>query len=263
MSFNIVKTQLDKFKNIHSICKTIELITILTLQFYSSKMIHGIKMIPLIFCYVKECYRLNNVLKSHLVIPFFSDKSCSGIINNNLLFFLKETFLLMIYNNVLASLAGTSLNFKKNIFFTSFSESTILNLYNLSSETVNFYSSFLVFKEILLLNYTMFYLLFNEYLSIYYQVVNYYLIRSLNDFIYISFSNLGNIYNVYFFIILMLLLDIMEFNMYSELGSRANSMNNSIVNAKENVKYFSLVYNRYRQARITNEIIEIISSSNF
>jgi len=103
---------------------------------------------------------------------------------------------------------------------------------------------------------------FNQYVTIYYQLVNYYLLRSLNEFMTIFFDNLSIIYNVYFFIVLMLLLDIMEFNMYSELGSRANSMSNSIQNSKENVKYYSLIFNRYRQARITNEIIEIISSSN-
>ena len=50
--------------------------------------------------------------------------------------------------------------------------------------------------------------------------------------------------------------------MYSELGSRASSMSNSIQNAKENIVYYTVVYNRFRQAKITNEIVEIISSIN-
>ena len=51
----------------------------------------------------------------------------------------------------------------------------------------------------------------------------------------------------------ILLFDILEFTMYSELGNRANSMSNSISNSKENVKHYTLVFNRYRQAKIQGQ----------
>jgi F0F1-type ATP synthase gamma subunit len=153
---------------------------------------------------------------------------------------------------------------------TSFSKSIISNFYNLSDETVNYYISFMLLKEIIFLEYEYFYFYFNEFVNIYYQVVNYYLIRSLkeliniylyNDVIFLL-SNINIIINIYLFLVSIILLDILEFTMYSELGSRANSMTNSIQNSKENVKYYTLIFNRFRQAKITNEIIEIISSSN-
>jgi hypothetical protein len=175
---------------------------------------------------------------------------------------ISELLLSLLYNNIVVYLVGTSMTFKKKFLYSSYVDSVVSNIYYLSNETVTFYSSFILFKEFIFLDYDYFYFFFNQYVTIYYQLVNYYLLRSLNEFMTIFFDNLSIIYNVYFFIVLMLLLDIMEFNMYSELGSRANSMSNSIQNSKENVKYYGLIFNRYRQARITNEIIEIISSSN-
>lgn len=120
------------------------------------------------------------------------------------------------------------------------------------------------------LNNSYFYFLFNEYISIYSQATNYYLFRSLSSFINcfllneISFvlKNIQVLYFIYFFIITLCLFDLIESNMYSELGSRASSMSNSIQNAKENIVYYTVVYNRFRQAKITNEIVEIISSIN-
>jgi len=177
---------------------------------------------------------------------------------------------LLSYQNIIVKIFGTSMKFKNNIKNSSYMQSVIGNLYNLSDETVNFYVSFILFKEIIFLDNNYFYFYFNEYINLYYQVVSYYLLRSLNEFINIFFINectfslvdFNIILHIYFFFVSVLLLDVIEFNMYSELGSRACSMTNSIKNLKDNVKHYTLIYNRFRQAKITNEIIEIISSSN-
>ena len=66
--------------------------------------------------------------------------------------------------------------------------------------------------------------------------------------------------NIYFFFISVLLLDVVECNMYSEYGSRAYSMSNSIENSKNNIQVFSALCNRFRQSKITDSIIEIVSS---
>jgi F0F1-type ATP synthase gamma subunit len=183
---------------------------------------------------------------------------------------MKELFVLTTYQNLIISLFGTSLKFKKNLMMTSYTKSIVSNFYNLSDETVNYYVSFILLREIIFSEYEYFYFYFNEYINIYRQVVNYYLIRSLkeliniylyNDIIFLL-NNIHTIINIYMFLVSIILLDILESTMYSELGSRANSMTNSIQNSKENVKYYTLIFNRYRQAKITNEIIEIISSSN-
>lgn len=48
----------------------------------------------------------------------------------------------------------------------------------------------------------------------------------------------------------------------SELAARMNAMNNASDNAKELKRNLTTVYNRKRQAAITNQIIEIVSGAN-
>jgi len=270
MNFRVVKEALQRYKNIHSLCKSIELVTILTLKIFKNKIFSSREITKLLFCFLKEKYDENVSDLYHLIIPFLTDKSCSGIINNSLWTAVKEVLSLLAYQNIAIHIFGTSMKFKKNINMSSSNTAVIGNLYSLSDETVSYYLSYILFKELVFIDSNYFYIYFNEYISLYYQVVNYYLLRSLNEFIYIFFLNECTfsiidyklLQNIYFFLITVLLLDILEFNMYSELGSRANSMTNSIQSSKDNVKIYSLLHNRFRQAKITNEIIEIISSSN-
>lgn len=50
--------------------------------------------------------------------------------------------------------------------------------------------------------------------------------------------------------------------MYSEFGSRVNSMSNTVKTSKDNIEMYRALCNSYRQASITNSIIEIVSSVN-
>jgi F-type H+-transporting ATPase subunit gamma len=47
----------------------------------------------------------------------------------------------------------------------------------------------------------------------------------------------------------------------SELAARMNAMNNASDNARDLKKKLTTVYNRKRQAAITNQIIEIVSGA--
>ena len=258
------------YKNIHFICKSIELVTILKLNMLHKKILYSRKLTKILFCYLKDLFYMHYLDCKNLIVPFFTDKSCSGIVNNALWSNLKELLTSLSYKNLFINVFGISKKFKKKYFVNTYvyTKYVIGNVYSLSDETVSFYVAFLLFKEVLFSNSHYFFLFFNEYIDIYYQVVNYYLLRSLNDFFNIFFFNgfdlslidLLTIYNIYFFFISVILLDIIECNMYSEYGSRANSMSNSIQHAKENVLVFSTLCNRYRQAKITNSIIEIVSS---
>lgn len=270
MSFNLAKESLNKFINIRSLCKSIELVTILTLKMFKTKIISSKKVIKLLFCYLKDSFKYIYKTSSHLLIPFITDKSCSGIVNNSLWLAFKDVLLLFSYKNILISIFGTGTRFQKNIFTHSSKKRVVANLYKLSNETVTFYTSFLLFREFIFLENKYFFIFFNEYVNIYNQVINYYLLQSLTTFISIFLVNeisftlidINILINLYTFFICILLLDVIESSMYSELGSRANSMSNSIQNAEDNVKHYKLIYNRYRQAKITNEIIEIVSSTN-
>lgn len=48
----------------------------------------------------------------------------------------------------------------------------------------------------------------------------------------------------------------------TELAARMNAMNNASDNAKELKRNLTLQYNRKRQAKITSEIIEIVSGAS-
>ena len=61
----------------------------------------------------------------------------------------------------------------------------------------------------------------------------------------------------------MVLLDALEENEYSSLGARVTAMDNSTTNAAKMIDTMSLLYNKARQASITNELIEIVSAANF
>ena len=144
---------------------------------------------------------------------------------------------------------------------------TIGNLYKLSDETFTFYTSYLLFKYLMFLDFKNFYFIFTKYINIYSQNVNYHCVLSFNHFFsfistytYLNI-NINILKQLYFFSICLLILDITCNNLFSELGSRATSMNNTVQNATENIKHYTLLYNRFRQAKITNELIEILSST--
>lgn len=59
---------------------------------------------------------------------------------------------------------------------------SIGNLYNLSNETFTFYKSYLLFKYLILLDFNNFFLIFNKYISIYVQEINYYCLSSFHYF---------------------------------------------------------------------------------
>ena len=82
MSFKVAKELLNKFKNVYSLCKSIETVTILTLHMFKNKITGSKLLVQFFFCYLKEYYSTNVSLFIHLIVPFFTDKSCSGIINN-------------------------------------------------------------------------------------------------------------------------------------------------------------------------------------
>jgi len=68
--------------------------------------------------------------------------------------------------------------------------------------------------------------------------------------------------DIYLLTFSYIVLDCLEENEYSGLGARITSMENSISNATNIIELKTLVYNKARQAQITNELIEIITCAN-
>jgi len=69
--------------------------------------------------------------------------------------------------------------------------------------------------------------------------------------------------DVYYHSFAMIVLDTLEENEYSSLGARVTAMDNSTTNATKMIEVMNLLYNKARQASITNELIEIVSAANF
>jgi len=112
MSYNFCFTQLKMYKNIHFICKSIELVTILKLNMLQKKILYSRKLTKILFCYLKDLFYMHYLDCKNTIVTFFTDKSCSGIINNAL------------WSNVKKIL--TSLYLKKNILLILM---FILNMY--------------------------------------------------------------------------------------------------------------------------------------
>jgi F-type H+-transporting ATPase subunit gamma len=67
---------------------------------------------------------------------------------------------------------------------------------------------------------------------------------------------------LYYFAFCLVLLDALEENNYSELASRAQAMESAVTNTTDRIAFLTLVYNKTRQALITNEIIEVLNASS-
>lgn len=270
MTYKLADQLRLSFIKINKICKSIELVTLSILHLYKDKLdlinyliklIHFSIYLPLELC--------NLVNLKYLLIPYLTDKSCSGILNTLLWHQSKNVFDFFNYKNIITHIYGTSLKFKKNVNIFSLNKYCIGNIYLLSEESVNYYISYILFQSIVYLNYSVFFFIFNEFFHIYNQNASYYIFLSISLFLnfiiydhFFLFTDKKTFKNLYFYINTICLLDLLENNFYSELGSRATSMRNSISNSKDNINYYTLLYNRFRQSKITNEIIEIISSSN-
>jgi F0F1-type ATP synthase gamma subunit len=88
--------------------------------------------------------------------------------------------------------------------------------------------------------------------------------RKTNLFFDLLLSNsIVSVPNLYNYNVLLVVLDAFEENRYSELGCRAFSMEmahrNSITIITENM----LLYNKARQAGITNALLEVVSGATY
>lgn len=271
MSYMVVKNKLSRYNKMAAFAKSIELITLTSLRLLkdlhlkstnmasiANILFHGIEFVP--------------SSTPFLIIPYFTDKNCSGIMNNRIFSCLESISLSLSYKNIVSCVFGTGMTFQKKWLNLKKGKTGVLfkcigNLYNLSEESFSFYKSYLLFRYIMLLDHNYFSFVFSKYLSIYFQEINYFFIMNYSVFFnlfklygFLKIKN-RNIINVYTFSLCLLLLDITLLTSFSELGSRATSMKNTVKNARENILELTFVFNRVRQAKITNELIEILSGT--
>jgi ATP synthase F1 gamma subunit len=217
-----------------------------------------------------------------LVVPIGVDKSCCGPHNGNVF---KKTEKLI--DSLLDSNKSVSLftigNRTKDYFKKYYLNLFVTNVYNTDKEPLSLTTSFIVAEKILSKNYDKLFFVFNRYYTPFSQKTTFYQIIGLSFFYKIALqsddANQNNYYSflfkldnntlqgtlddLYFHSFSMVLLDAMEENEYSSLGARVTAMDNSTTNAAKMIDVMSLLYNKARQASITNELIEIVSAANF
>ena len=67
--------------------------------------------------------------------------------------------------------------------------------------------------------------------------------------------------NIYLYCLSLIVLDSFEENEYSELGSRAIAMENTVQSTKKMIDALRISYNKQRQSRITNDLVEVVSAA--
>jgi F-type H+-transporting ATPase subunit gamma len=226
-----------------------------------------------------ECRQLNC-----LVMPITVDKNCCGPHN-------KEVF--DSANKLIESLEDKENTVKlfttgkksKNYFMSHYPGYVIKNVERFSRDigTLSIFSCSVIVEKMTKkkIGCDRYYFLFRRYINIFKQEVSSYEFVSFIEFLSLlvdySSSNEGLFHRVmldykdninylndfYLFSISLLLMDSLEENEYSSLGSRIVAMDSSKKNAAKLVDILTLIYNKVRQEYITTELTEIVSCANF
>jgi ATP synthase F1 gamma subunit len=221
-----------------------------------------------------------------LVVPIGVDKSRCGPHNGNIFKRAEKLVDTLLDSGKIVSLFTVG-NRTKDYFKKYYSNHLVMNVYNVDKEPLSLTTSFIMTEKMLSKNYERLFFVFNRYYTPFLQKTTLYEIVGLEgfynialnlksnrklpygedyyNFIYKLDSNtlqsiLDDVYNHSFS---MVLLDALEENEYSSLGARVTAMDNSTTNAAKMIETMSLLYNKARQASITNESIEIVSAANF
>lgn len=209
-----------------------------------------------------------------------TEKSCSGAINNKtnrfvLKFYQKVISVIKYANFLFIGKKGVSLikkRFKNNLSLRLFKE--------LEKDVNSLFISYLILNDIHQKKFDLCIIFFCKFDSGFNSNVAFYQIECFDNFLSNIFTS--NVHNdkfldllieknmwddfffleLYYYSFCIVLLDTLEENNYSELASRAQAMESAVSNTTERIALLTLVYNKTRQALITNEIIEVLNASS-
>jgi F-type H+-transporting ATPase subunit gamma len=279
-----LKRKLVAYIKFKELAKSIKLVALSQLSNLKKKIsTRGIPLSSIIPFFDKNLY-INDYTKC-LLIPIGVDKSCCGPHNGNII---KRTDKLIDNLFDLNKTIGiyTIGNRMKDYFKKYYLGSFIGSVYNIDKEPISMTISIFLAEKIYFKNWEKYYFIFNRYYSPFTQRTTVYEIAGANQFYNINL----NLYNkthtmqqsyfsflykydvdyitklfdeVYDHSFSMIVLDTLEENEYSSLGARVTAMDNSGQNAIKIIESLNLLYNKARQAAITNELIEIVSAANF
>jgi len=280
-----LKKKLISYIKFKELAKSIKLVALSQLNNLKKKISsRGIPLSSVIPFFDSQYY--NTEYTKCLVIPIGVDKSCCGPHNGNI--FKKTEKLIdgLLDINKVVSLFTIG-NRTKDYFKKYYANLLVTNVYNVDKEPLSLTTSFIITEKILSRSYDRLFFVFNRYYTPFLQKTTLYEVVGLSGFynIALHLNNSRRIsyeedyYNfiykmdtntlqsvldeVYYHSFSMVLLDALEENEYSSLGARVTATDNSTTNAAKMIETMSLLYNKARQASITNELIEIVSAANF
>lgn len=281
-----LKRKLISYIKFKELARSIKMVALSQLSSLKNKIsTRGIPLSSIMPFYDKKYYSSFD-FNRNLLIPVGVDKSRCGPHNNNIL---KKTE--KVIDNLLDSNKTIGLfpigKRMKDYFKKYYSNYLIGYVYNLDKEPLSFTVSSVLSSKIYARNWDKYYFIFNRYYSPFTQKTQIYEIAGAPQFHKVSMNinnvrkitlqqdyfsffydyNEGRIFNfineVYDHNFAMIVLDVLEENEYSGLGARVTAMDNSGQNAIKMIDIMTLLYNKARQASITNELIEIASAANF
>nr|YP_009117142.1 ATP synthase F1 subunit gamma [Acrasis kona]AID52058.1 ATP synthase F1 subunit gamma [Acrasis kona] len=217
-----------------------------------------------------------------LFINFGVDKSCIGAHNINICN--KINNLYKIYNeNSIIKMYGIG-KYMKYFIKKNYKNNYYGNVLNIDKEPFSLTLSTIISEKILENTFDKYFLVFNKYIDIFQQKTCYYELPGIKEFYklclelntvrskkVINFLNFIHqikfkpLYDVlkelYYFVFSIFLLDSLEENNLSGIGSRISCMDNCITNAEKKIEETTLLYNKARQEEITNELVAIITAA--
>lgn len=222
-----------------------------------------------------------NIYTNYLLIPVTSDKSCCGAINTNIIDELYNYVVILLENQkeFFILLIGKK---GKGFLKKNYSSNYKYNVSNITKEVVSLLTTVCIFEKMNTLKIDICIIIFNHLYSIFEQGTSLYVSVSYSNFIKILAIQLNTsnesifwsalinsndnentfLLDYYSFIITLLFLKAFHENELSELGGRITSMQNASKNALELMQRLKILFNKARQAYITNELIEIVSCLN-
>lgn len=230
-------------------------------------------------------FNINNFIyikKSAMIIGFGVDKSCIGAHNINVSNKMKKLYEELKLESINIKMYGIG-KFMKRYIKLNYGLNYVGNVLNVDKELFSFTLSSIISESILKTKCDIYYLVFNKYVDIFEQNTCYYKIPGFDNF-FSFFLNSKNIisskkeeyFNFFykrslpFFVLLkqfydftfsLFMLDSLEENNLSGIGSRISCMDNCITNAEKKIEEVTLLYNKARQNEITNELVAIITAA--
>ena len=276
-----LKVRLASYSRLHDLTKAIQLVALSKLKIAQDARKEENESLS---SFKKPYIKFNafeNIFLNYMLLPVTSDKSCCGAINTNILDELFNYIVILIENQkeFTIFLIGKK---GKGFLKKNYSSSYKYNVSNITKELVSFLTTVCIYEKMQNIKADVCIIIFNHLYSIFeqgtsiYQALSFFHFKRIlsiqlnesNESIFWSSLFMCNasettfLLDYYTFVLTLLFLKAFHENELSELGGRITSMQNASKNALELMQRLKILFNKARQAYITNELIEIVSCLN-